>query len=126
MPEEKRENDVDRFIEEQIESVPHLEALLLIWRKHPKAWSIQEMASALYVPEPLAEDILRNLNRRDLLNESNDCFGLNKSEQREDLLRRVDATYRRELIRISRMIHEKAPSAVREFARSFRFTKEEN
>jgi hypothetical protein len=125
MPEEKRENDVDRFIEEQIESVPHLEALLLIWRKHPKAWSIQEMAAALYVPEQLAENILRDLTRRQLLEERDRRFGISNSEQR-DLLMRVDSTYRRELIRISRMIHEKAPSGVREFARSFRFTKEEN
>jgi hypothetical protein len=36
----------------------------------------------------------------------------------------VEKTYRRELLRISRMIHSKAPSSVREFARAFKFKKD--
>lgn len=47
-----------------------------------------------------------------------------QSDETETLMRSVDEIYRRELVRISRMIHGKAPSAVREFARAFRFTKE--
>jgi len=40
------------------------------------------------------------------------------------LMLQVEVAYRNELIRISRMIHAKAPAAVREFARAFRFKKE--
>ena len=36
----------------------------------------------------------------------------------------VDTTYRRELIRVSRLIHSKPSAAVREFARAFRLKKE--
>jgi hypothetical protein len=31
--------EVDRFILEEIDSVPHLEALLLLWRNNAKKWS---------------------------------------------------------------------------------------
>ena len=51
--------EVDRFIAEQIDTVPHLEALLLLWNSRPKAWTVPEMAHALYVPSELAENILR-------------------------------------------------------------------
>jgi len=40
------------------------------------------------------------------------------------LMEELDRTYRRELVRISRMIHSKASPAVREFARAFKFTKD--
>jgi hypothetical protein len=40
---------VEKFIFEQIDTVPHLEALLLIWNRRPKVWTAAEMASALYV-----------------------------------------------------------------------------
>jgi len=41
-----------------------------------------------------------------------------------NLMEEVDRTYRRELVRISRMIHSKASPAVREFARAFKFKKD--
>ena len=37
---------------------------------------------------------------------------------------RSNSIYRKELIRISRLIHSKPPAAVREFAKAFRFKKE--
>jgi len=119
---------VDQFILEQIDTVPHLEALLLVWNRRPKAWSVPEMAKALYVPEELAAKVLRDLTQRGLVGESPESAGQYRyssvSEDQDGLMRQVDATYRRELIRVSRMIHSKAPSSLREFARAFRFTKE--
>jgi DNA-binding MarR family transcriptional regulator len=119
---------VDQFILEQIDTVPHLEALLLVWNHRPKAWSISEMASALYVPKDLAARILRDLAQRGLVQEippDTGQFAYHSASLNQDtLISQVDATYRRELIRISRMLHAKAPSSLRDFARAFRFTKE--
>ena len=42
------------------------------------------------------------------------------------ILRGVAEIYRQEMIRISTMIHAKPSSAVRAFARAFRFTKEKD
>ncbi|MFZ0735425.1 MAG: hypothetical protein WAM79_24125 [Candidatus Sulfotelmatobacter sp.] len=119
---------VDQFILDQIDTVPHLEALLLVWNRRPKVWSISEMAASLYVPKDLAARVLRDLAQRGLLEETPPSTGQfayhSDSPDQDNLISQVNATYRRELIRISRMLHSKAPSSLRDFARAFRFTKE--
>lgn len=119
---------VDRFILEQIDTIPHLEGLLLVWGKRPQAWSVDEMAAALYVPRELALQVLTDLVQRGLLEETppppTRYRYKSDSAERDSLIALVSETYRRELIRVSRMVHSKAPSAVRDFARAFRFTKE--
>ncbi|HZQ21966.1 MAG TPA: hypothetical protein VFA89_04135 [Terriglobales bacterium] len=117
---------VDGFILEQIDTVPHLEALLLLWNKRPRQWSCEEMADALYLRKELAERILRDLVQRNLAIECPSTSGYiyNSNAERDALLTQVDLTYRRELIRLTRMIHAKAPTAMREFARAFRFTRD--
>jgi hypothetical protein len=122
-------SEVDRFIENQIDTVPHLETLLLAWRARPKAWSPAELASAIYVPVDLAPQILKDLEEKGLLTASQtsepEYSYRSGSPAQDDLVNAVENAYKRELIRITRMIHSKAPSSIREFARSFRFTKEE-
>ena len=118
---------VDQFILEQIDTVPHLEALLLAWSRRPKSWSVDEMAAALYIPDTLAGRILQDLAQRDLLQEvveSPRQYRYHSQTEQDELIAHVEATYRRELIRVSRMIHSKAPFSIRDFARAFRFTKE--
>ncbi|HEU5411046.1 MAG TPA: hypothetical protein VFU57_08500 [Candidatus Acidoferrales bacterium] len=127
MSEEWVRKAVDQFILNEIDSVPHLEALLLLWNTRPKQWPVDEMAKALYVPPDLAQRIMQELARRGLIAtqaEPERYSYIAQSDETETLMRSVDEIYRRELVRISRMIHGKAPSAVREFARAFRFTKE--
>ena len=118
---------VDRFILEQIDTVPHLEALLLAWKQRAKLWSVEEMAAQLYVPAEHSARILRDLSARGFLREivqSPAQYQYASSDEQDRLIAQLDVTYRRELIRVSRMIHAKAPSALRDFARAFRFTKE--
>jgi len=119
---------VDQFIVEQIDTIPHLEALLLVWNRRPKGWSLEEMTQSLYVPADLAARVLRDLVQRDLLEEtdSGEFRYKSHSAEKDTLIAQVNETYRRELIRVSRMIHAKAPSAVRDFAQAFRFTKEKD
>jgi hypothetical protein len=49
---------------------------------------------------------------------------LPRSEEQDDLMRAIDNAYRRDLVRISTMIHSKASSPVREFAKAFRFKRD--
>jgi hypothetical protein len=119
---------VDRFIVDEIDSVPQLEALLLFWKYRPKAWSSESMARALYVSPEVSQEILRHLAQRRLIAEvegTSGEFALHAdSEEKERLLASLDAIYRRELVRISNMIHSKASRAVRDFANAFRLKKE--
>jgi hypothetical protein len=116
--------EVDKFILEQLDTVPHLEALLLLWNSRPKCWSLDEMEKSLYVSGEATQAILQDLKQRGLATEDSERYSYNTQFLEEGLIRELDKTYRRELLRISRMIHSKAPSSVREFARAFKFTKD--
>lgn len=120
--------DVYEFIHENIDSVPHLEALILLWNSRPVWWTSEELASRLYVPLKGVESLLRDLERMELIAESQSApprFSyLAKSEQQDELMRSLDSAYRKDLVRISTVIHSKASPGVREFARAFQLRQE--
>ena len=122
------DNEVFRFIMQEIDSVPQLEALLLFWSSSPAAWSARELAQRLYVSPDVANKLLADLARKKLITAIPGAQGEyrydSSSEEQNLLMARIDATYRREIVRISTMIHAKPSPAVRDFARAFRFTKE--
>lgn len=120
-------NDVDRFLLENIDTVPHLEALLLLRNSCPAAWSVEEMAERLFLGAESAKDILNNLVRQHLIvvvSRSPESYCYEPEPSRERIISAVDLAYRRELVRISMLIHSKPSAAVREFARAFRIKKE--
>jgi hypothetical protein len=126
---DQEERRVDEFVLEKIDSVSHLEALLLLWNSRPKQWSPEELARRIYVDTKIARELLADLQRSDLIvavssSSESYCYET-RSEERDQLIGLVDATYRFQVVRISNLIHSKGPSAVRDFARAFRFTKKE-
>ena len=123
----QNEDEVYRFIFEYIDSVPHLEALLLLWNSRPSKWSPDDLAKRLYIDRNAARQLLQDLNREEIIapvpeNAEQYCYE-SKSPETDRLIATVDATYRNQLVRVSTLIHSKASSAVRDFARAFRFTK---
>jgi DNA-binding MarR family transcriptional regulator len=122
------EGEVDQFLLDRIESVPHLEALLLLWSNKTKFWTVEEMTCRLYVELGVVKRIVDDLVREQLVVAEP---GLPEryryqsiSEQQDRLIQAVLTTYQREVVRVSNLIHSKPPAGVREFARAFRFTKE--
>src|SRR6185312_8191889 len=83
---------VDQFILEEIESVPHLEALLLIWNNRPKPWSVEEMAAALYVPPETAGAILQLLQQSGFVTSESDRYMYDPASTRNGLLQELDRT----------------------------------
>ena len=122
------EDEVYRFVLDQIETVPHLEALLLLWNSRPQPWTVENLAKRLYVSPDIVKVLLQDLVHRSLIvcvPGSPDGYRYEPASVAQDqLLSTLDSTYRRESVRISTMIHSKPSSSVREFARAFRFTKE--
>lgn len=120
--------DVYEYILEKIESVPHLEAVILLWNSRPVAWTPEELASRLYVSPERTSQILQDLIRQQLIQQSSVSptrySYLPRSEEQNEWMFRVDTAYRREIVRISTMLHSKASPSVREFARAFRFKKD--
>lgn len=128
MPEPGPQVDVYEYILEKIESVPHLEAVILLWNSRPVGWSVEELASRLYVSPERTAQILHDLIRQQFVQQSAATpprFSyLPRSEEQNEWMFRVDTAYRREIVRISTMLHSKASPSVREFARAFRFKKD--
>ncbi|HEY2861063.1 MAG TPA: hypothetical protein VGJ21_21820 [Terracidiphilus sp.] len=120
--------DPYRYIDDNLDSVPHLEAMILLWNSRPVGWTCEELASRLYVPSEQVTAILRDLVRLQVIQElpavPPKYSYLPASDEQDETMRLVDGAYRRDLVRISTMLHSKASSPVREFARAFRFRKE--
>jgi predicted ArsR family transcriptional regulator len=119
---------VDEFIAREMDTVPHLEALLLLWNSRPRQWTVEEMAAALYVSSGEARGVLQDLVRRKLAfvgREPADTYQYtSETGELDTLIAAVEETYRQELIRISRMIHAKASPGLRDFADAFRLKKD--
>jgi hypothetical protein len=119
--------DAYEFILENIDSVPHLEALMLLWNKRPAGCTREELASRLYISTEKVTDLLRDLVRLRLISESHTAppmYAYFPQEEQNEIMRLVDLAYRHDLVRISTMIHSKASSPIREFARAFRLKKD--
>jgi hypothetical protein len=128
MPQPDIPEHVLRFLAEKIDTVPQLEALLLLWENQPRAWEPDEAAARIYVRRDVAADILNTLQRRDLLtveSTSPPRFRYNSEwDASGEVMPHVAEAYRRHLVPITTFIHSKAPSSVREFARAFDLKKE--
>jgi hypothetical protein len=122
--ENPRRVEVDRFILDEIESVPHIEALLILWNSRPRQWPVEELAALLYLTQDRTGQILEDLLQRAIIVSGDGGASYNPTYSRDHLMEDLDRIWRRELVRVSNMIHSKASPSVREFARAFRFKKD--
>ena len=119
------DQEVLRFIFERIASVPHLEALLLIWDTRPKPWSVNELAQRLYVDRKIALALLQDLTRQNLIVADSGSSELYFYESRMDQSDNgTNTVVSPRVVTVSTMLHRKASLAIRDFADAFRFTKE--
>ena len=124
MDENPTQKAVDEFILEEIDTVPHLEALLLLWNSRPREWSPEAMANAIYLSLDATQTVIADLERRGFVVLTDNHRFLYRSTDRDQLIELVDKTYRREIVRISNMIHSKPAASLREFARAFRLKRD--
>lgn len=117
-----------QFLAERIDSVPQLEALLLLWENPQRQWSEEELAARIYVSRPVAATILQALLRQQLVTaESVPSTRYRYNPQWDaagETMEEVAASYRRHLVPIATFIHSRASTAVREFARAFDLKKD--
>jgi hypothetical protein len=129
MPRVEISSDVLEFINRRIDSVPHLEALLLLWEKSSDTWTEEDISRRVYVSRDKARSILQDLARHGFIVAAAEVSGAYRYEQAWDealLMPRVAASYRKHLIHVSNLIHSKTASeAVQEFARAFNFKDKE-
>ena len=120
------EQEVVQFIVEQLHTVPHLEALLLIWQNPATPWTSELLAARIYVTPNVGRNILEDLKALGVVQPRTDAAYYYEpawDEQRQ-LLPRLADLYRRQLVQVTKLIHSKGSSSVREFARAFQIKKE--
>ena len=120
--------DVLRFLTEKIETVPHLEVLLLLAEDPTQCWTVEQIASRIYTTPQAAGAILKDLQQRQLVspdsaNPPRYCYD-SAWDAGAQLMPKIMQTYRRRLVQVASFIHSKASSSVREFARAFDFKKD--
>ena len=117
--------DVQRFIIEYIDSVPALEALLLMRRIRDREWTVSMLAHDLFVEPQRVAVVMSDLVGRGL------C-GMRKAEEPlyfwgpatvaiAERLEHLAAAYATHLIAVTQVIHEKPRPSVRGFSDAFRF-----
>ena len=122
-------DEVYRFIFEYIDSVPQLEALLLLWNDRPRQWTEEELMARLFLGPEALRGIIQALIQNQFVavetRETGNRYSYTTgSEPTGELIKALDATYRRDLVRVSNAIHSKSVSGAREFGRAFRFKKD--
>jgi len=124
MTEEPIPADVREFILENIDSVAQLEALLLLRDNSERAWDIASLAQRLYIGGAEAQDILNGLVVYGLaINEDARFRYAARDESRQALIDGVALAYKRYLVPVTRLIHDKSQN-IRKFADAFRFRKD--
>ena len=119
---EEPAEDVMLFIRDRIDTVPQIEALLLVWEGRPNSFTAAQVSRRLYVADNAGARILMHLFHRKLVIPTADGSAYvydSTWDPAGEFMERVAATYRRHLIRVATLIHAKASPSVLEFARAF-------
>jgi hypothetical protein len=113
-------HELAKLILDHIESVPHIEALMLIWENAPRTWTEAEVSERIYRSLDSTRKILRDLQRQELLaGTSEGGYGLIEDPARRDVATRIVEVYRDNVYRVATLIHSRAPQGMREFAKAF-------
>jgi hypothetical protein len=116
-----------RFLEENIDTVPQLETLLMMSEAGDRSWLVADVASRNYITEQRALDTLNALLRRGLVSseESPARYRFNPaSDETRVAVADLARCYQRSLSRITTLIHAKPSASITEFARAFDLKKD--
>jgi hypothetical protein len=118
-----------QFLAERIDTVPQLEALLLLWEDPQRSWAEEELAARIYVSRQAAATILQQLQRHQLIVTAEPASAVRyrynpQWDTTGEVMAEVAASYRRHLVPLATFIHSRASTAVREFARAFDLKKD--
>lgn len=99
------------FIEARIQSVPQLEALLLLHRDPQRQWRIEELSGELHISVERAAHVLDSLAACGLAvaDKAQSAFRYASAwDQSGNLMNEVALVYRRNLVQISTLIHSRS------------------
>jgi hypothetical protein len=116
---------VRQLITERIDSIPELEAILLLRQYRARAWSLDDAGKRLYVSPALAAHVLGVLTERGFFARIDENFQYAPdSPELEAAVDLLAATYSQHLIAVTNFVHAKPSASVRLFADAFRFRRD--
>jgi hypothetical protein len=122
-------DDVRRFILAFIDSIAHLEALLLLYGRREPEWTVPEVAQRLYISEEQTGGVLARLVSDGLVaspaGPPTRFVYRPGSAELDQAVERVADTYRHQLVPVTNLVHSKPKTRIREFADAFRIRKDD-
>lgn len=116
--------DLRDFILRCIDSVAHLEALLLLRASPETSWEVAAVAARLYSSTEQAGEVLAQLCDEHLLVCEDGIFRYaGQPPEHRAMIDRLAESYAKQLIPITNLIHSK-PRRIRQFADAFKFRKD--
>jgi DNA-binding IclR family transcriptional regulator len=124
MPAYEIPDSVRRLIAERIDSIPELEAVLLLREYGGREWTAAEAGQRLYVSKTVAAHILAVLEERGFLTRNDQSYRYAPvSTDLETTVEELAHAYSHHLVAVTQLVHAKPSPSVREFADAFRFRK---
>ena len=121
--------NIEQFIITRIDSVAHLEALLLLRREPDHGWTEQDLSKRLYIQTDQASEILAQLWADGfLIGKSANPLTYQYQPGSAELADMADGladAYSKYLVPVTNLIHSKTRSRVQQFADAFKLQKEE-
>jgi hypothetical protein len=116
--------DVRNFIVSRIDSIAHMEALLLLRRDPAVGWNGARLASRLYISVPEAGDALERLHRHGLLTRTGEAYAYGCAcAETDSLVGRAAHLYATHLIPVTHLIHSRPSNPIQKFADAFTLKK---
>lgn len=116
---------VRHVIAEHIDSVPELEAILLLRRARHQEWTADAAGARLYVSTTVAEHVLTALATRGFFTSTSGRFRYAPATpQLEAAVEELAVAYSEQLVTVTHLIHSKPGGGVRQFAEAFDLRKE--
>jgi hypothetical protein len=121
-------DDVKAFLLRHIDSIAHLEALLLLQANAELAWSAETLAKRIYTPVQDTAEILARLCADGFLAAQGSAPLLYQyhcsSREQANMVDQVAVLYARYLIPVTQLIHTKPRTRVQAFADAFKLRKD--
>jgi hypothetical protein len=112
---------VRQLIAERLDSIPELEAVLLLREGGPRGWTPEDAGRRLYVSTTVAAHILAALRERGFFASDGDEYRYHpESPALAEAVDALAAAYRSQLVAVTHLIHSKPGRNVRDFAEAFR------
>lgn len=119
--------DIQEFVLRHIDSIAHMEALLMLWRDPSQAWQHEAVAARLYIRPADAASVLERLAALGLVRKEAGAYRYGgTTAQSDEMVGRLAGLYASHLIPVTNLIHAKRESRIREFADAFKLRKKDD